>query len=465
MKQLAEAKQQKTIEWPEQYRNSETGRLYKPHHQEEKQWVEDTTHAFLLAKGGEGGGKSVAGIVRDLERIRYGAPGIVVSPDFEHFKRSLWPEFRRWCPWEFVVSKQRYRESFDWEPGRPFQMAFTTGSVVYFGGAKESDIGAWEGPNVNWAHFDEGRRHKKAGALKMLVGRVRIPAYKDDGTLIPPQLWLTTTPRMHWLYDYFGPLKEKDPKANFKARASIMTLLTADNLENLSEDFLEVRAAPLTAAEARVLLEAAWEDIGDSDYFLATMDWWDVLKREIDPPTKESLVIGLDAAIGRANEPSDCFGLVVVSRDPDNHDGIAVRFVHKWQAKAGQQIQYDGPDSPAETIRYLCNNYSVAQIAYDPKSLEYLCGQVLNKELQAWFYPFPQQTKRLEADKQLLDLITQRRIIHSGSPDLREHINNSNRKLTDDGHRLRIVKREESLKIDLAVALSMAAHQCLYLNL
>jgi uncharacterized protein YciU (UPF0263 family) len=453
------------MSWPKEYINSETNKLYKPHHEEEKQWVEDSAHAFLLAKGGEGGGKSVAGIVRDLERIRYGASGIVISPDFEHFKRSLWPEFRNWCPWDLVVEKQQYRQSKDWEPGRPFQMVFQTGAVVYFGGAKESDIEAWEGPNVNWAHFDECRRHKTPAALKMIVGRVRIPAHKDDGTLIPPQLWLTTTPRMHWLYDYFGPPKDNDPKANFKAKTSIMTLLTADNIENLSEDFLDVRAAPLTAAEIRVLLEAEWEDIGDSDYFLATIDWWDVLKRDIGPPTKESLVIGVDAAIGRANEPSDCFGMVVVSRDPDNNDGVAVRFVHKWQAKAGQQIQYDGPDSPAEIIRYLCNNYSVAQVAYDPKSLEYLCGQVLNKELQAWFYSFPQQSKRLEADKQLLDLITQRRIIHNGNPDLREHINNSNRKLTDDGHRLRIVKREESLKIDLAVALSMAAYECLRLNL
>ena len=145
---------------------------------------------YLLAKGGEGGGKSVAGIIRDLERIKAGAHGIMGSPDFEHFKKSLWPEFRRWCPWEYVVPSQQYRQHFSWEPGRPFQLAFITGAIVYCGGMKESDIMAWEGPNVNWAHFDEGRRHKTPAALKVLDVRVRIPVNHPEYGHFPPQYYL-----------------------------------------------------------------------------------------------------------------------------------------------------------------------------------------------------------------------------------------------------------------------------------
>ena len=57
----------------------------------------------------------------------------------------------------------------------------------------------------------------------------------------------------------------------------------------------------------------------------------------------------------------------------------------------------------------------------------------------------------------LLHLIEQRRFGHTGDAVLREHIDNANRKMDADGRRLRIVKRRHSLKIDLAVMLSMGA--------
>jgi hypothetical protein len=69
---------------------------------------------------------------------------------------------------------------------------------------------------------------------------------------------------------------------------------------------------------------------------------------------------------------------------------------------------------------------------------------------------FPQGTARLEADKGLHDLITQRRLVHDGRNDqVRQHLNNANKKLDTESRKIRIVKRRESLKIDLAVCLSM----------
>jgi len=70
----------------------------------------------------------------------------------------------------------------------------------------------------------------------------------------------------------------------------------------------------------------------------------------------------------------------------------------------------------------------------------------------------------LEADRQLLDSIVQRRIAHSGNSFLRRHLDNANRKNTLDGRTLRIVKRG-NLHIDLAVGLSMANSECWRLNL
>jgi hypothetical protein len=55
----------------------------------------------------------------------------------------------------------------------------------------------------------------------------------------------------------------------------------------------------------------------------------------------------------------------------------------------------------------------------------------------------------------LWDLITQRRIAHDGNPDLRAHIDHADKKVSSEGRQIRIVKRAQSLKIDLAVMLSM----------
>src|SRR3990172_6409452 len=78
---LLSRQSQTKVPWPDSYINSETSQFYEPHHKAEREWVNDFERRYLLAKGGEGGGKSVAGIIRDLERIRAGAHGILVSPD------------------------------------------------------------------------------------------------------------------------------------------------------------------------------------------------------------------------------------------------------------------------------------------------------------------------------------------------------------------------------------------------
>lgn len=446
--------------WPDRYINAERQRYYEPHHADEQAWVFDNTKRYLLAKGGEGGGKSVAGIIRDLERIKAGADGIVISPDFEHFRRSLWPEFRRWCPWQFVVPRQRYRQAPDWEPNRPFQLNFTTGATVYCGGMKESDVMSWEGPNVNFAHFDEPRRHNTPAALKVLDGRVRIPM---GGYM--PQLWLTSTPRKHWMYDYFGPLREKDPRQSFKEDSLVVTLLTIDNEPNLEAGFVEKRRQSLTEAEARVYLEAEWEDVEESERFLPNMTLWDLCGADLPPLQRnEPMVLAADAAVGRESGWSDCFGLVGVTRHPDpqhRHNQLFVRYVRSWQARPGQKIDFD---QPRNEIRYLCQNYNIVMVCYDPHQLHDMM-QGLNKENIAWFFEFSQGSRRLEADRQLLDLILERRIWHNRDLDLKEHISNANRKLTDDGKKLRIVKREEDLKVDLAVCLSMAAYENMRLNI
>jgi hypothetical protein len=127
-----EAAKEPSVPWPEEYLNSDTGKMYTPHNGEEKIFVFDSVPRYLLLKGGEGGGKSTAGVVKDFERLRRGMNGILISPDLEHFKKSVWPEFRAWCPWHRVIERHRYRQLPGWEPTRPFSLTFFSEVSEYF---------------------------------------------------------------------------------------------------------------------------------------------------------------------------------------------------------------------------------------------------------------------------------------------------------------------------------------------
>jgi hypothetical protein len=466
--------------WPHVYVNSETGRVYTPHHDRERSVVFSDTPRYLLIRGGEGGGKSVAGIIKTLNRIRRGCSGVMLGPNLPHTKRSLWPEFRRWCPWNQVVKKHQRFGHLDWEPHEPFNIVFKNDAILHVTGIENP--GSLEGPNLNFAHFDEARHHPDAKALKVLDGRVRIPGPKGE----PPQIFLTTTPALNWLYEYFGPPVEDDPYLAFKKDARDVILLTKDNEGNLFEGFTQSRAQTLTEKESRVLLEAQWEDLTDGQPFLPDISWWDSCKEKLPPlQPNEPVVLGLDAATGRTASSSDCFAILAVTRHPDrsrSNTTLAVRYAKVWQVRAGQKIDYQGtwdyPGPERELLR-LCGwemdadglpvpraegGLNVLAVVYDPTELHDM-SQRLYKAGVAWFKEFSQGILRNEADRQLLELIKEHRVIHDGDPDLRDHIRNADRKTDDSGHRLRIVKRTDSQKVDLAIALSMASHEALRLNL
>ena len=435
------------------YRNADTGKFYKPHHPEEAEFVFSDEPRRYLVKGGEGSGKSVAGCIKDLERLRRGMNGIMVSPDLPHFKKSLWPEFKRWCPWQHVIEEQQYRGKASWEPNEGFTLTFKTGGQVVCGGIENPD--GWEGPNVSWAHFDEARRHKVPQVLKVLDGRVRIKGMEEE----PPQLWLTTTPKKHWLFQYFGPPPldgAGDPLEEFKQESKTITLRTQDNEINTFEGYANQRGKSLTEAEKRVLLEADWEDVADTDRFLPSITWWDnCLDKELpsfDP--RKALVLGVDGA-----KHNDCFAVVGVQRHPVRRNDIVVRYSRIWQPKPGHPVSLSDVEKELKELRTV-HNWHIVQVAYDPYQLELMMEGLGNV---MWTDPFNQQADREKADSLLLDLIKEGRIAHDGNhTQLRQHLANADRKLSGVfENKLRIVKREESLKVDAAVALSMAAYRAL----
>jgi phage terminase large subunit-like protein len=227
-------------------------------------------------------------------------------------------------------------------------------------------------------------------------------------------------------------------------------------------DYYKQEDGELTEVEFNRIHKNAW---GTSTSAFIPSEWWANCRHALPEYKRgESWVIALDAAIS-----GDCFAMAGVTRDKDGH--TVVRFAKKWKAEKGFEIQYTAPegtdprlsDTPEGELYRLTERHSVVEICYDPYQLYSLCHSLADK-LVVWFNEFNQGAPRLEADKALWDDIRDGNVWHDGSsPDLDEHLTNANQQ--NENGKLRIVKRKDSLKIDLAVSLSMANYEAKRLNI
>lgn len=460
-------------QWPDQFINKDTRRVYKPHHESEAAWVYADEPRYMLARGGEGSGKSVALIMKIFHKLRRGMSGIVVSPSLPSFKRSLFPELLRWLPKEVVVSEHQRYFSPTWRPHTGFDIVVKnelgTYSVLTCASAENPIF--LEGPNLNFAALDEIRGMPTAGPLIVLAGRIRVMGPNGE----PPQLFCSSTPRSHWMMEFFGPEKpedEIDEYREFKRQSYAITLRTEDNVKagNIDINYIGGRGAALTEAQKRVLLSGEWGEEENPEAFFEDITIWDALTVEIPPLRKkhqtgrdwsDALVVALDAATNR-----DSFSLIGITRDPRNRNNLAVRIVKVWEPKNGK-IDFQGtPDNmgPELYLKWLCKNYVVSTVVYDPYQLYDMCNR-LRKEGIAWFQPFDQGARRSLADQQFYDLVLNGRFAHDGNNVLRQHAKNADRKFDYELHKNRLVKRYEKLRIDAVVSASMASHECLRLNL
>ena len=124
-------------------------------------------------------------------------------------------------------------------------------------------------------------------------------------------------------------------------------------------------------------------------------------------------------------------------------------------------MQLTGPGSPDEWVRRFRQEHRLTQVCLDPYQARGLAQEWSNSGI--WCSDFQQGEERLKADTALVSLILERRLRHSGEADLRQHILNAAAKVAAGEDKLRIVKSHPKKRVDAAVALSMAAHRCLYL--
>ena len=178
--------------------------------------------------------------------------------------------------------------------------------------------------------------------------------------------------------------------------------------------------------------------------------------------SRQAMVIAMDAATSNDN-----FGLYMACRHPNSPDEVLTIYAKKWAPDKSGKIDFIGTDDkpgPIKELKKLVSNYNVVQICYDPFQMHSTAMQ-LKQEGLTWIKAFNQGADRLLADSQFRDLIRDKRFWHQGEVDLLEHINNANAKLDEQDSKVRMVKRVDRLKIDLAVAASMATYTLLYLNL
>lgn len=205
--------------------------------------------------------------------------------------------------------------------------------------------------------------------------------------------------------------------------------------------------------------------VTSSDSFLPDISWWQNCQRPLPPLTdKEDLIIAVDGAASNDN-----FGIVGLTRNIEyakdgtiTNDTTQVKYARRWEPAKGRPIQFSNINDPFDRstpegeLRYLCTHYNVIVVAYDPMQLVDMMQRFKQKNL-VYCKPFSQQQERLKADRQLRDNIRDRVIEHDGNAVLTEHLMNADAAIDGDTeNKLRIVKRSDSGKIDLAVCLSMA---------
>jgi hypothetical protein len=182
--------------------------------------------------------------------------------------------------------------------------------------------------------------------------------------------------------------------------------------------------------------------------FVRLIGDWDELQSAVEP---RSQVIALDAGI-----ESDYFAMVGCGWHPSLKVPL-IGTVKTWRPvdETGKKKKtVDLTEVESYVTNYLRRN-KVKKLVYDPYQLAAF-GQRMEKEFNV--EKFSQMGKRDAADTMLYKAILTGGLLHGESMDLREAVDNADIDRKDD-NRLRIIKRRESLKIDAAVAASMAHYE------
>ena len=145
-------------------------------------------------------------------------------------------------------------------------------------------------------------------------------------------------------------------------------------------------------------------------------------------------------------------------------DRIIELETYVWEPPKDGKIDYADTLKPA--MDDVFRRYRVLGVAYDEYQMHNFMTEYRktsrHRNKKDFFYPFPQGAERVRADTALLNRIRHEQIQHSGNATVRQHIQNADGKAVGESA-IRIVKRDNTRKIDAVIALSMAAWRMYHL--
>jgi len=228
-----------------------------------------------------------------------------------------------------------------------------------------------------------------------------------------------------------------------------------------TKEYYQTEALTLLPNEFARIHRNQW--VTSTTSFLDDISHWDRLKdvKLARPPDNDTIVVvALDAAVS-----NDCCAIYGVYRHPDDAWDAEVRRVVEclyrvWTPPKGGKIDYS--ETMELAVKEIARDYNVYSFVYDPYQLHKMCTD-LRQAGVGNFQEFNQMGRRLKADKQFRDMIIQRQFFHSGSPEVRTHIQNAAAKSEGEKY-IRIIKKASGRPVDLAVAASMATDEILTLT-
>jgi len=163
------------------------------------------------------------------------------------------------------------------------------------------------------------------------------------------------------------------------------------------------------------------------------------------PDKKIKIIVAVDIGLKH-----DSTGIVAVEKNLFLNK-IKLINVKKFQGRPGKEVDLE--EQVEGHIKKLNDDFDLVEVRYDPYQFK-RSAQTLEKA-GIRMVEYPQTLDRLTAMSQnLYDLIRGRNLILFDDPDLKKHILSAQAKESTRGWR--IIKRETSKKIDLAISLAMA---------
>ncbi len=317
-----------------------------------------------LLYGGSRSGKTALLVDSTIKRALMAAESrhVIFRQKFNHVKTSIWHDtlpkiIKMYDGAEFVPNKTDF-----------YYECQHNGSQIWIAGLDDKErVEKILGNEYATVYFNEASQ-MSYDAFNMAKTRAAQKVKKADGTLLPTRLYVDCNPppKSHWIYKVF--FEHIDPQSREALNPDLfasMLMNPADNLANLSEDYLNMLATLPYRQRERFLHGKFLDDIEGAYFKQADIDRSRLTSDEISAGNLERIAVAIDPAISSV-EGSDETGITAGGilaghgylledasgkYSPDGWATRAIALHDKYQASCIVVELNQGGDMVIETIR------------------------------------------------------------------------------------------------------------------